>query len=294
MARTTWRTCPSPWRTIWSLWRSWALTSWTRWWISPKTSEWVRPPRFHSPPHLKCRPTHFILNFSYLCSPFYGIPSCHIHTVTLLRAARYTHNLTIGHWAAPLERLGIKCFAQGQLVTAERGGSVRYSLSFSHKITSNNSPLLLSPLDSSSLWKVLMHLWISQRCCTSAPRKNPCKRAGPRPRAPNFTYCHVLSLAANRSLLAELVLEQWISCDLDLPDRGGGGLDALMQAAECEVMWGCPAGGCRAAVHRLLFLFGWATMRGGSGETADERWEGRFRTLSFLWETAPPFLTHYD
>ncbi|CAB1447916.1 unnamed protein product [Pleuronectes platessa] len=52
----------------------------------------------------------------------------------------------------------------------------------------------------------------------------------PWPCAPNFTYCHILSLAANRSLFAELVVEQWISCDLDLPDREG--LDALMQAAE--------------------------------------------------------------
>lgn len=83
--------------------------------------------------------------------------------------------------------------------------------------------------------------------------RNPCKRAEPRPCAPPFAYHHVLSLTANGSLFAELVGGQRISGNLDLPE---GGLDALMQAAVCEVMQGSPAGS-RTAAQRV-FLFGWA------------------------------------
>ncbi|GAA6227175.1 integrin beta-1-like [Lates japonicus] len=61
--------------------------------------------------------------------------------------------------------------------------------------------------------------------------RNPCKRTEPWPCAPPFTYHHVLSLTANGSLFTELVGEQRISGNLDLPE---GGLDALMQAAVCE------------------------------------------------------------
>lgn len=84
-------------------------------------------PQFPFPSHLKCRLTSFF--FLYLHTPFYGIPLCHIHAVTHLGAARYNHNRTTGHWAAPLKRLGIKCFAQGQLVIFERRESISYSFS---------------------------------------------------------------------------------------------------------------------------------------------------------------------
>uniref|UniRef100_A0A3B4UAQ9 Integrin beta n=1 Tax=Seriola dumerili TaxID=41447 RepID=A0A3B4UAQ9_SERDU len=53
--------------------------------------------------------------------------------------------------------------------------------------------------------------------------RNPCKKTEPCPCAPRFTYPHVLSLAADGSLFTELV-------------GGGGGLEAVMQAAVCEVI----------------------------------------------------------
>lgn len=80
---------------------------------------------------------------------------------------------------------------------------------------------------------------------------NPCKRTEPWPCAAPFTYNHVLSLTANGSRFTELVGGQRISGNLDSPE---GGLDALMQAAVCEVVRGSPAGS-RAAVQRLLFSF---------------------------------------
>lgn len=94
--------------------------------------------------------------------------------------------------------------------------------------------------------------------------RNPCKRT--RPCAPPFTYHHVLSLTANGSLFTELVGKQRVSGNLDLPE---GGLEALMQAAVCEVMQGNPAGS-RTAIQRLLILFEWA-MCGGSVENGDNR-----------------------
>ncbi|XP_044033386.1 integrin beta-1-like [Siniperca chuatsi] len=60
---------------------------------------------------------------------------------------------------------------------------------------------------------------------------NPSKRTEPWPCTPPFTYHHIVSLTANRSLFTEQVGEQRISGNLDLPE---GGPDALMQAAVCE------------------------------------------------------------
>ncbi|XP_048862223.1 integrin beta-1-like [Brienomyrus brachyistius] len=61
--------------------------------------------------------------------------------------------------------------------------------------------------------------------------KNPCKRVEPKPCAPAFGFRHVLSLTNDGNLFSQMVGEQHISGNLDLPE---GGLDALMQAAVCE------------------------------------------------------------
>lgn len=220
------------------------------------TSEWVRLPLFPFPSHPQCRLTSFSLNFLYLHTPFfYGIPLCHIGSVTHLGAARYNHNLTTGHWAAPLERLGIKCFAQGQLVAFERREGISYSFSTLQSqnhlsklyTTSYSPPFVPTPKGFGAFVDKTVMPYIST---AKDMLRNPCKRTEPWPCTPPFTYRHILSLTANGSLFTELVGGQRISGNLDFPE---GGLDALMQAAVCEVMQGSPAG--RTAIYRLLFLF---------------------------------------
>lgn len=147
---TTWWVCLSLWTTTCPLFRSWPH----------RTDEeylWhqaVDLPQFPFPPHLKCRLTSFF--FLYLHTPLNGIPLCHIHAVTHLGAARCHHNRTTGRWAAPLERLGIKCFAQGQLVIFERRESISYSFS-----TPSVTKSLLKTLHSYLLHSILSHSrWI--------------------------------------------------------------------------------------------------------------------------------------
>lgn len=103
--------------------------------------------------------------FLYLQRPFCGVPLCHIHAATHLGAARCNHNLTTGHRAAPLERLGIKCCAQGQLVIyflffleRARRALVIHFPPFSHRITSLNFTLPLTPLHLFPLQMGLVHL----------------------------------------------------------------------------------------------------------------------------------------
>lgn len=44
---------------------------------------------------------------------------------------QYGHNRTTGHWAAPLERLGIKRFSQGQPLSTERMKGFCFTIDFS-------------------------------------------------------------------------------------------------------------------------------------------------------------------
>lgn len=111
--------------------------------------------------------------------------------------------------------------------------------------------------------------------------RNPCKMTSPWPCTSPFTYHNILRLTTNGSLFTELVGGQRISSNLDSPEVG---LNDLMQATMCEVMWESPAGSS-TAIQILLLLFEWV-LCGGSGKTADNRWKGYYRILSFLWETA--------
>lgn len=107
--------------------KSWGLTSWKKWRISPVTSDWVCLPQF--PYHMKFRSMQFSYNFLYLYIHFlffFWIPLCPIYIVIHLGAAQYNHNLTTDHWAALLEWLGIRCFAQGQLVAFGRQETISY------------------------------------------------------------------------------------------------------------------------------------------------------------------------
>lgn len=169
--------------------KSWGLTSWKKWRISPVTSDWVCLPQF--PYHMKFRSMQFSYNFLYLYIHlfiFFWIPLCPIYIVIHLGAAQYNHNLTTDHWAALLEWLGIRCFAQGQLVAFGRQETISYLTSpppppqpFFFSFTSHSTQYFLFSFVPFHFHfqKVLLHLWerqwfytsTLQRTCSEIPVK---------------------------------------------------------------------------------------------------------------------------
>lgn len=129
--------------------------------------------------------TFYICIFIYL---FFLIPLCPIYIVIHLGAAQYNHNLTTDHWAALLEWLGIRCFAQGQLVAFGRQETISYLTSpppppqpFFFSFTSHSTQYFLFSFVPFHFHfqKVLLHLWerqwfytsTLQRTCSEIPVK---------------------------------------------------------------------------------------------------------------------------
>lgn len=165
--------------------KSWGLTSWKKWRISPLQIGSVCLSFLIIWNLGQC---NFLITFYICISSFFlffsfWIPLCPIYIVIQLGAAQYNHNLTTDHWAALLEWLGIRCFAQGQLVAF--GSYLSPPNPFFHSLLSTQYFLFSFVPFHFHFQKILLHL--RQWCYTSALQRTcseiPVKwlRPGPAP-----------------------------------------------------------------------------------------------------------------